>query len=160
LQESLKSPISPRPGEPVREPCRRAVQRKLAGPAQGRHIYRPLAEWAETDVGRFHQWLSVVMAGSATALSLMALVRFAGEPGTGLLVLVLQDHSRWRGEMPGDYVLPIQPDFWSGGGRLANAEIRRQFRRPRSLLTAPLEGLFLAGPSAAMRTPVVRTRKQ
>ena len=55
---------------------------------EGRHIYRPLAEWAETDVGRFHQWLSVVMAGSATALSLVALVRFAGEPGTGLLVLV------------------------------------------------------------------------
>ena len=55
---------------------------------EGRHIYRPLAEWAETDVGRFHQWLSVVMAGSATALSLVAIVRWAGRPGTGLLVLV------------------------------------------------------------------------
>lgn len=55
---------------------------------EGRHIYRPLAEWAETDVGRFHQWLSVVMAGSATALSLIAIVRWAGRPGTGLLVLV------------------------------------------------------------------------
>ena len=55
---------------------------------EGRHIYRPLAEWAETDVGRFHQWLSVVMAGSATALSLVTIVRWAGRPGTGLLVLV------------------------------------------------------------------------
>ena len=55
---------------------------------EGRHIYRPLAEWAETDVGRFHQWLSVVMAGSAAALSLVAIVRWAGRPGTGLLVLV------------------------------------------------------------------------
>jgi hypothetical protein len=55
---------------------------------EGRHIYRPLAEWAETDVGRFHQRLSVVMAGSATALSLIAIVRWAGRPGTGLLVLV------------------------------------------------------------------------
>ena len=55
---------------------------------EGRHIYRPLAEWAETDVGRFHQWLSVVMAGSATALSLIALVRWVGRPGAGLLVLV------------------------------------------------------------------------
>jgi hypothetical protein len=55
---------------------------------EGRHIYRPLAEWAETDVGRFHQWLSLVMAGGATALSVIALVRWAGRPGTGLLVLV------------------------------------------------------------------------
>lgn len=55
---------------------------------EGRHIYRPLAEWAETDVGRFHQWLSLLMAGSATALSLIAIVRWAGSPGTGLLVLV------------------------------------------------------------------------
>lgn len=54
----------------------------------GRHIYRPLAEWAETDVGRFHQWLSLVMAGSATVLSLVAILRWAGSPGTGLLVLV------------------------------------------------------------------------
>jgi hypothetical protein len=55
---------------------------------EGRHIYRPLAEWAETEVGRFHQWLSVVMAFSATTLTLMAIVRGPGRPGTGLLVLV------------------------------------------------------------------------
>jgi hypothetical protein len=55
---------------------------------EGRHIYRPLAEWAETDVGRFHQWLSVFMAGSAMAMSLVAMVRWAGRPGTGLLILV------------------------------------------------------------------------
>src|SRR5262249_16847139 len=56
---------------------------------EGRHIYRPLAEWAETDVGRFHQWLSLVMAGGAAALSLIAIARWAGSPGTGLLLLVL-----------------------------------------------------------------------
>ena len=55
---------------------------------EGRHIYRPLAEWAETDVGRFHQWLSLFMAGSAMALSLVAIVRWAERPGMGLLVLV------------------------------------------------------------------------
>jgi hypothetical protein len=55
---------------------------------EGRHIYRPLAQWAETDVGRFHQWLSLFMAGSAAALSLVAMVRSAGRPGTGLLALV------------------------------------------------------------------------
>jgi hypothetical protein len=39
-------------------------------------------------VGRFHQWLSLFMAGSAAALSLVAMVRWAARPGTGLLVLV------------------------------------------------------------------------
>jgi hypothetical protein len=54
----------------------------------GRHIYRPLAEWAETDVGRFHQWLSLFMAGSAMAFSLVGLAGWSGRPGTGLLALV------------------------------------------------------------------------
>src|SRR5262249_33006840 len=55
----------------------------------GRHIYRPLAESAETDVGRFHHGLSLFMAGSAMALSLVAVARWAWRPGTGLLALVL-----------------------------------------------------------------------
>jgi hypothetical protein len=55
---------------------------------EGRHMYRPLAEWAETDVGRFHQWLSVIMAGSATTLSLIAILRWLGRPGIALLAVV------------------------------------------------------------------------
>jgi hypothetical protein len=54
---------------------------------EGRHVYRPLAEWAETDVGRFHQWLAVLMTGSVTVVGMAALVRWAGRPGTGLLVV-------------------------------------------------------------------------
>jgi hypothetical protein len=54
---------------------------------QGRHIYRPLAAWTETDVGRFHQGLSLLMAASAAALSLVALLEWAGRPGTGLLIV-------------------------------------------------------------------------
>jgi hypothetical protein len=56
---------------------------------EGRHIYRPLAAWTETDVGRFHQWLSLLMAASAAALSLVALVEWAGRPGMGLLIVAL-----------------------------------------------------------------------
>jgi hypothetical protein len=56
---------------------------------EGRHIYRPLAAWTETDVGRFHQWLSLLMATSAAALSLVALLEWAGQPGTGLLIVAL-----------------------------------------------------------------------
>jgi hypothetical protein len=55
----------------------------------GRHIYRPLAAWAETDVGRFHQWISLFMAASAAALSLVGLVSWAGRPGAGWLALSL-----------------------------------------------------------------------
>jgi hypothetical protein len=72
---------------------------------EGRHVYRPLAAWTETDVGRFHQWLSLLMAASAAALSLVALLEWAGRPGTGLLIVALltaagvavrDAHSVWR----------------------------------------------------------------
>jgi hypothetical protein len=56
---------------------------------EGRHIYRPLAAWTETDVGRFHQRLSLLTAASAAALSLAALLGWAGRPGTGLLIVAL-----------------------------------------------------------------------
>jgi hypothetical protein len=56
---------------------------------EGRQIYRPLAAWTETDVGRFHQWLSLLTAASAAALSVVALLEWAGRPGTGLLIVAL-----------------------------------------------------------------------
>jgi hypothetical protein len=56
---------------------------------EGRHIYRPLAAWTETDVGRFHQRLSLLTAASAAALTLVALIQWGGEPGTGLLIVAL-----------------------------------------------------------------------
>jgi hypothetical protein len=61
---------------------------------EGRHIYRPLAAWTETDVGRFHQGLSLLMAASAAALSLVALLEWAGRPGTGLLLVAFLTASR------------------------------------------------------------------
>ncbi len=56
---------------------------------EGRHIYRPLAAWAETDVGRFHRRLSVLMFGVGMVLSLVGLAWWGGRPGTGLLLLAL-----------------------------------------------------------------------
>jgi hypothetical protein len=61
---------------------------------EGRHVYRPLAAWTETDVGRFHQWLSLLMAASAAALSLVALLGWPGRPGTGLLIVALLTAAR------------------------------------------------------------------
>jgi hypothetical protein len=65
---------------------------------EGRHIYRPLAAWAETDVGRYHQWLSLLMAASVAALSLAALLQWAGRPGTGLLIVALFAAARTAGQ--------------------------------------------------------------
>jgi hypothetical protein len=56
---------------------------------QGRHLYRPLAAWAETDVGRFHQRVSLLMIGVGAVFSLGGLARWLGQPGTGLLLLAL-----------------------------------------------------------------------
>ena len=69
--------------------CSRCPSKNACTPHdEGRHIFRPLSEWAETDVGRFHQWLSLFMAGSAAALSSVCIVRSLGKPGTISLVLV------------------------------------------------------------------------
>jgi hypothetical protein len=56
---------------------------------EGRHIYRPLAAWAETDIGRFHRRLALLMVGVGATISLAGLARWAGRPGTGLLLFAL-----------------------------------------------------------------------
>jgi hypothetical protein len=53
----------------------------------GRRVFRSLATWAESDVGRFHQRLSLLMFGAATVLTAVGLGRWGGGPGTGLLAL-------------------------------------------------------------------------
>lgn len=76
---------------------------------EGRHLYRPLAAWAETDIGRFHRRLSLLMIGVGVIFSLLALIHWLGQPGTGLLlaawtlslVCVTRDlRAAWAG--PGD----------------------------------------------------------
>ncbi len=56
---------------------------------EGRHIYRPLAAWAETDIGKFHGRLSLLMFTVGVVLSLVGLAQWGGQPGTGLLLLAL-----------------------------------------------------------------------
>jgi hypothetical protein len=75
---------------------------------EGRHIYRPLAAWTETDVGRFHQWVSLLMAASVAALSLAALLEWAGWPGTGLLIVALLTAARMA-------VRDARSMWWSAG---------------------------------------------
>jgi hypothetical protein len=54
---------------------------------EGRHVYRPLAAWADTEVGRFHQRLSLVMVGGTAVVALVGFVHWAGRPGSGLLLV-------------------------------------------------------------------------
>jgi hypothetical protein len=56
---------------------------------EGRHIFRPLAVWAETEVGQFHQRLSLLMMASAAVVPLVAFVHGAGKPGCGILLVVV-----------------------------------------------------------------------
>lgn len=58
----------------------------------GRHIYRALAEWAETDVGRFHHGISLLMFCIGAAVSLIALIHWISQPGSGLLAVSLVAH--------------------------------------------------------------------
>jgi len=54
-----------------------------------RTVYRSLASWAETDVGRFQQYISLLMFVIACVLSLVGVCRWLRQPGVGYLILVL-----------------------------------------------------------------------
>jgi len=56
---------------------------------EGRHLYRSLAAWAETDIGRFHRRLSLLMVGVGVIFALGSVARWMGQPGTGLLLAAM-----------------------------------------------------------------------
>jgi hypothetical protein len=76
-----RAPASSCNGCPLKESC--------TPHDEGRHIYRPLAAWAETDIGRFHRRLSLLMFGVGAVQSGAGLVRWWAQPGTGPLLLAL-----------------------------------------------------------------------
>jgi hypothetical protein len=56
---------------------------------ESRRIYRSLATWAETDVGRFHQVVSVLMFTVSAVLCVAGMWQWNGKPGMGYLGLGL-----------------------------------------------------------------------
>jgi hypothetical protein len=54
---------------------------------EGRSVYRSLAEFHETDVGRFHRWLSLIILVVALAFSVGGLIAWWNKPGEWLLVI-------------------------------------------------------------------------
>jgi hypothetical protein len=68
--------------------CNECVLKAFCTPhEQGRHVYRSLAEFHETDIGRFHRWLSLIILGMALAFSVGGLFAWWGKPGAWLLVI-------------------------------------------------------------------------
>jgi len=68
--------------------CNECVLKAFCTPHdEGRHVYRSLAEFHETDVGRFHRWLSLIVLGLALAFSAGGLLAWWNKPGEWLLVI-------------------------------------------------------------------------
>jgi hypothetical protein len=68
--------------------CNECVLKAFCTPHdEGRHVFRSLAEFHETDVGRFHRRLSLTVLGLALAFSAGGLLAWWNRPGEWLLVI-------------------------------------------------------------------------
>jgi hypothetical protein len=68
--------------------CNECVLKAFCTPLnEGRHVYRSVAEFHETDVGGFHRLLSLVILAVALAFSAGGLLAWWDEPGGWLLVI-------------------------------------------------------------------------
>src|SRR5262249_52683507 len=65
------------------------LKAKCAPLEQSRRLYRSLGTWAETDIGRFHHYVSVVLFAAAGVLSLAGIWQWRHEPGIGYPALAL-----------------------------------------------------------------------
>lgn len=70
--------------------CRTCASKSDCVPqAASRRLYRSLVSWAQTDTGRFHRRVSMLMFGAAAVLALVGTCQWSGSPGTGYLVISL-----------------------------------------------------------------------
>lgn len=68
--------------------CNECVLKEFCTPHDaGRHVFRSLAEFHETDVGRFHRWLSLLILSMATAFSIGGVFAWWNKPGEWLAVI-------------------------------------------------------------------------
>jgi len=68
--------------------CNECVLKTFCTPHDaGRQVYRTLAEFHETDVGRFHRWLSLIILAVALAFSAGGMLAWWNKPGEWLLVI-------------------------------------------------------------------------
>jgi hypothetical protein len=68
--------------------CNECVLKPFCTPHdEGRHVYRSLAEFHETDVGRFHRILSLIILAVSLSFSVGGLLAWWNQPGEWLLVI-------------------------------------------------------------------------
>lgn len=68
--------------------CNECVLKAFCTPHdEGRHVYRSLAAFHETDVGRFHRRLSLTIVAVALAFAVGGLIAYWGTPGEWLQAL-------------------------------------------------------------------------
>lgn len=66
-----------------------ALKQACVPDAGGRRVYRSLITWAETDLGRFHRRVSMLMYTAGAVLSLAGIWKWSGGPGSGYLIASL-----------------------------------------------------------------------
>src|SRR5262245_20059809 len=64
-----------------------ALKKACVPQAANRRLYRSLITWADTDVGRFHRRVSMLMFAAAAVLSLVGTWKWSAGPGTGYLIV-------------------------------------------------------------------------
>src|SRR3954469_24154820 len=70
--------------------CNACVLKTFCTPHdEGRHVYRSLAEFHETDVGLFHRRLSLVILAIAILFALGGMIAWWGRPGEPYLLVAL-----------------------------------------------------------------------
>jgi hypothetical protein len=68
--------------------CNECALKQFCTPRdEGRRVYRSLAEFHETDVGRFHRWLSLIILVVALTFSAGGVLAWWNKPGEWLLVV-------------------------------------------------------------------------
>src|SRR5262245_25879695 len=66
-----------------------ALKRACVPGADSRRLYRSLITWAETDLGRFHRRISMLMFAAAAVLCLAGAWNWSGKAGAGYLLVCL-----------------------------------------------------------------------
>jgi hypothetical protein len=104
--------------------CNACVLKEFCTPHdEGRHVYRSLAEFHETDVGLFHRRLSLIILAISALFALGGMIAWRGRPGEPSLLVAacISLVLLWRDlrDSPRTQTRPLAPEGSEGGGTAA-----------------------------------------